>query len=91
MITMSRDEWVLFVVAGWSSFVSPELGVVSGELRVGSWKQKVTGMKAGTKAGIKGQSGGEYKSGKKLELRCASRSVESDCVRPFRHTGGGDG
>jgi hypothetical protein len=36
MITMSRDEWVLFVVAGWSSFVSPELGVVSGELRVGS-------------------------------------------------------
>jgi hypothetical protein len=48
-------------------------------------------MKADTKAGIKGQSGGEYKSGKKLELRCASRSVESDCVRPFRHTGGGDG
>jgi hypothetical protein len=35
MIMMSRDEWVLLVVADWSSFVSPELGVVSGELRVG--------------------------------------------------------
>ena len=43
------------------------------------------------KAGIKGWSGAEYKNGEELELRCASRSVEGDCVRPLRHTGGGGG